>query len=126
MAKKAVDFKNGLFHVPDLIEAARLKAGVDDASVLETPGLVALAGALTNSSDDLHFIGRGRAQRMLLETLVKRLRVERYLNNVPEIRQIPIERPVFIVAPFRAGTTLMHRLLAQDPAHRTQIGRAHV
>jgi len=36
----------------------------------------------------------------------------------PEIRDVPIERPVFILGFPRTGTTLLHNLLAQDPAAR--------
>ncbi|MFV2033163.1 MAG: sulfotransferase, partial [Gammaproteobacteria bacterium] len=111
--------EEGLFSVSGMIETARSEAGVEDASVLDSPGLRALSHALTSTSDELNFIGRRRAQRLLIETLIKRLRVENYLNNDPAIGNIRLQSPIFLVAPFRTGTTLLHRLLAQDPAHRT-------
>lgn len=110
---------NGPFAPGTLIEAAVREAGVGDGQVLDTPGLAALAGGLEAASGQLHFIGRRRAQKMLVETLVKRLRIEHHLTRNPEIRDIRIVSPIFLVAPFRTGTTLLHRLLAQDPAHRT-------
>lgn len=109
----------GLFSVADLIEKARTTAGVEDASILATPGLMALSHGLECASEDLSFIGRRRAQRLILETLVKRLRLESYLKNEPAIHDIQIKSPIFLIAPARTGTTFLHRLLAQDPAHRT-------
>jgi hypothetical protein len=111
--------RSGLFAVPTLIEAAGREAGVGDPSMLDTPGLRALAEGLEQASSQLHFIGRRRARKLLIETLVKRLRVDSHLRREPPIRDIRLAAPIFLVAPFRTGTTLLHRLLAQDPAHRT-------
>jgi hypothetical protein len=119
MTTRAESERGGLFAVNVLIEAALREAGVGTAATLDTPGLAALAGGLERASASLHFIGRRRAQKMLVETLVKRLRVQHHLEREPAIRRIRLEAPIFLVAPFRTGTTLLHRLLAQDPAHRT-------
>jgi len=111
--------RSGLFAVPALIETAAREAGGGDPALLDTPGLAALADGLERASGALHFIGRRRAQKLLIETLVKRLRVESHLAREPSIREIRLAAPILLVAPFRTGTTLLHRLLAQDPAHRT-------
>ena len=111
--------RSGLFAVSTLIETAGREAAVGDPSLLDTPGLRALSEGLEEASGALHFIGRRRAQKLLIETLVKRLRVESHLRREPQIREIRLAAPIFLVAPFRTGTTLLHRLLAQDPAHRT-------
>jgi len=107
------------FSAPVLIESARLEAGVEDASILESSGLFALCQALDSVSDQLRLSGNRRAWKMLLETLVKRLRLESYLRREPAIREIRLASPIFLIAPFRTGSTLLHRLLAQDPANRT-------
>ena len=107
------------FLVSDLVEISRREAGVADASVLESPGLVALCRALENVSGELKLMGRRRTRKMILETLVKRLRLESYLEREPAIREISISSPIFLIAPFRTGSTLLHRLLAQDPGNRT-------
>lgn len=109
---------SALFSPAVIMDLAAREAGVGDPAILDTPGLHALCGALEAAEPDFNFIGRRRAQRMLIETLVKRLRVAHHLERHPEIREIPIRSPIFLVAPFRSGTTLLHRLLAQDPAHR--------
>lgn len=106
------------FSASSLIESARLEAGADDASVLDSPGLFALCQSLDNVSDQLRLSGSRRAWKMLRETLVKRLRLESYLQRESEIGKIRLASPIFLVAPFRTGSTLLHRLLAQDPANR--------
>lgn len=109
----------GLFSVSELIERATSQAGIKDTSILDTPGLRALSHSLTCASDEMNFISSRRAQRLLNEALIKRLRLENYLEREPSIREIQLKSPIFLVAPARTGTTFLHRLLAQDPAHRT-------
>lgn len=111
--------KEGLFSVAELIERARTLAGVNDSSILDIPGLRVLSHGLTCASDEMNFISSRRAQRLLNEALIKRLRLESYLEREPSIRDIQLKSPIFLVAPARTGTTFLHRLLAQDPAHRT-------
>lgn len=109
----------GLFSVSDLIERATSQAGIKDVSILDTPGLRALSHSLTCAGDEMNFISSRRAQRLLNEALIKRLRLESYLEREPSIREIQLKSPIFLVAPARTGTTFLHRLLAQDPSHRT-------
>ncbi|HLP58140.1 MAG TPA: sulfotransferase, partial [Candidatus Deferrimicrobium sp.] len=47
--------------------------------------------------------------------LVNRLHIQHNFTTYPEILQVPIHRPLFIVGLARTGSTLLHRLLAQDP-----------
>ena len=109
----------GLFSVSGLIERAQEQAGVADASILDTPGLRAISHSLSCATDEMNFISSRRAQRLLNEALIKRLRLESYLQREPAIRDIRLKSPIFLVAPARTGTTFLHRLLAQDPEHRT-------
>jgi len=37
----------------------------------------------------------------------------------PSYRRQPVERPLFIVSPFRSGSTFVHRALARDPSFTT-------
>lgn len=50
--------------------------------------------------------------------LVGRLRVEEELTRHPEILEVPVDRPLFVIGMPRSGTTLLHRLMATDPAGR--------
>lgn len=106
------------FSVDKLIETAQVKAACGEPSDLDTPGLHALCGALDTISDQFNFIGRMRAELLLTETLVKRLRTAHHLTAQPEILDETLATPIVLVAPPRTGTTLLHRLLTLDPAHR--------
>ena len=57
-------------------------------------------------------------QRTLLRLLTNRLRTEAAFAAHPEMTQTPIERPLYILGFPRTGTTLLHNLLACDPASR--------
>ncbi|MFU8877602.1 MAG: sulfotransferase family protein [Wenzhouxiangellaceae bacterium] len=63
-------------------------------------------------------IGRIAAHRHLVDLLANRLRLEADRKEHPEIAARTISRPLFIVGLPRTGTTVLHMLLAQDPAHR--------
>lgn len=60
-------------------------------------------------------------RRHMVKRLSNRLRVEAAIAAEPEIARQPIERPLFIVGLPRTGTTLLHRLLAADPANRAPL-----
>lgn len=107
-----------LFDVPALLRLAARDSGDDDVAFLDQEALHVLCASLAETTQ-LHFIGRSRAQRLLLQSLVKRVRLRQYLRRFPEIREQPLRRPVFLIAPPRTGTTFFHRLLAQDPAARS-------
>lgn len=63
-------------------------------------------------------IGRIAAHRHLVDLLANRLWMERDRAQHPEIESRPVKAPLFIVGLPRTGTTLLHMLLAQDPANR--------
>ena len=76
-----------------------------------------LLGALERESE-LHLLGRLLARTELLRTLRNRLRLSELWRRRPEILRAPIEAPVFIVGSPRSGTSILHELLAVDPATR--------
>jgi hypothetical protein len=106
------------FDVPQLLRWAARETGEDDVSFLDGEPLHALCRSLAETTQ-LHFIGRSRAQKLLLANLIKRVRLRQYLARYPQIGEIEISRPVFLIAPPRTGTTFFHRLLAKDPASRS-------
>jgi hypothetical protein len=66
----------------------------------------------------LHPIGRFGVRTVLIRSVSQRLRIEALRDLHPEIFQLPIEAPVFIVGLQRTGTTILQRLLARHPALR--------
>src|SRR5262245_51299884 len=65
--------------------------------------------------------GRVLARHDLGRLLENRLRVEDVWRRHPEIADAPIRKPIFVVGLPRTGTSILHELLAQDPANRVPM-----
>ena len=101
-----------------LIAAAERTTGLaawGDDSFREPLGV--LCGAL-EADAQLHLLGRIFARSELQRILQARLRVVDWRAEHPEVEGESVERPIFITGLGRSGTTLLHELLAQDPANR--------
>lgn len=70
---------------------------------------------------NLGLFGRFNVRVLLLQILTNRLRIEEDLKRHPEILDVPIQRPLFIVGLPRTGTTFMHNLFAQIPGLRVPL-----
>lgn len=104
---------------PDaLLDAARAATGLDDFGDdgwREPFGIFVQA---LEEEADLHLLGRIQARNDIVRTLTNRLQVHAALGTHPEILDEPIGSPVLVVGTGRSGTSILHELLAQDPAHR--------
>ncbi len=111
-----------LYQPQALLRLAHARLQEDERAILESvtdrPALKALCEGFTHDEFKLNFFGRKRAELTIVDALVKRARLAAYIQRYPQIAQQPIKRPILIIAPFRTGTTFLHRLLAQDPALR--------
>jgi hypothetical protein len=67
---------------------------------------------------EFNFIGRICVHGDTVRTLDNRLRLVADRRRYPAIADEVIQRPLFITGLPRSGTTFLHALLAQDPAHR--------
>jgi hypothetical protein len=67
---------------------------------------------------DLHLVGRLMARNEIVRALRNRLQVVATLHRHPEIRDRPVVRPILVTGTGRSGTSILHELLAQDPAAR--------
>lgn len=65
-----------------------------------------------------HPVGRLMVRENLVRILAGRLRFEALCRAHPEAQSTRLAPPLVIVGLQRTGTTLLHRLLAQDPANR--------
>jgi hypothetical protein len=63
--------------------------------------------------------GRVSSHAQMVGHLRNRLRVEHLVRRHPEILDLEIARPIFIVGQPRTGTTHLHNLMAEDPALRS-------
>ncbi len=107
---------------PDALErrAAR-RAGLEpEVPRLFRDGLRELVRAL-DSEARLTLLGRFAARTQILRLLENRARVAADRARSPEIACEQIVRPLFVVGLPRTGTTLLHTLLAQDPATRAPL-----
>ncbi|MEA3412774.1 MAG: sulfotransferase [Pseudomonadota bacterium] len=69
----------------------------------------------------LTLIGRIAVLRDAQRLLETRLRLNAFWREHPDVGAQVIRRPIFITGLPRSGTTLLHGLLAQDPAHRVPL-----
>ncbi len=79
--------------------------------------LYALCKALEEEAQ-LTLLGRVMARHEVQLLLQNRLRIEDTLKKNPHILDEPIENPIFVCGLGRSGTTVLHELLSEDPAHR--------
>src|SRR5512145_1204479 len=66
-------------------------------------------------------LGRVIARADIVRLLENRLHIVDTLRRHPEITGAPVERPIFIIGLPRTGTTILHELMAQDPANRVPM-----
>jgi len=69
----------------------------------------------------LNDVGRYIAQERILLHVNNRLQYVRDRERYPEIAQVDVVKPVFIVGLPRTGTTILHDILNQDPANRAPL-----
>ena len=87
-----------------------------------TPETRAALTALTESLNEdaaLSFIGKIAAWIDCTRMASTHLRVEQALRDTPETEQTELPTPIFVLGLFRSGTTILHRLLGEDPDNRT-------
>jgi hypothetical protein len=101
-----------------LLDTARASAGLDDFGDdgWREP-LSVFVRALAEEAD-LHLLGRIMARNDIVRALVNRLEVHATLAAHPDILDERVESPLLVVGTGRSGTSILHELLAQDPAHR--------
>ena len=100
-----------------LMNAAGLR---DDIAAGTRPGLTAALAAL-EAETGLSEEGRGRALAQFQDNLARLAAIasDRAVN--PEIADVVIDRPVFILGLPRCGTSILHALIGADPQVRTPL-----
>jgi hypothetical protein len=69
----------------------------------------------------LHAVGRLIARSDVVNWLENRLALADWRRRRPEIAREAVDAPLFITGLPRTGTSILHELLAQDPAHRVPL-----
>lgn len=107
--------------VEDLLGEARLRAGLDDFGgddFLEPLGVFVRS---VEEEAGLHVVGRWRVREVLLRALENRLRIGAYVARDPGVRDEVIAAPIVVTGSPRAGTSIMHELLALLPGARAPL-----
>jgi hypothetical protein len=68
-----------------------------------------------------HTFGRIFFREFCTGLLASRLKIQQELKEHPETLDIPLEQPLIVTGLPRSGTTLLHRVLSEDPAGRTLL-----
>jgi hypothetical protein len=104
-----------------LAEASRRAGGLDDLG--SGPFLEPMRRLCASLEDEarLNALGRVIARERVLGHVVNRLAYLEDRKRFPGIAKQEIVRPVFIVGLPRTGTTILHDILAQDPANRAPL-----
>jgi hypothetical protein len=110
-----------------MLDADRLAAAAVEATALDDfgeptwqPGLERLVEALRTEAH-LHELGEQIASGELVEYLSTRLGIVDWRKAHPDVAEADVTPPIVIVGQARTGTTILHDLLAQDPANRVPL-----
>ena len=101
-----------------LLDAASRATGLDDfGDEFFREALRRLLASFEREAA-MTLMGRIVARRDLLRLLENRLRMVDVRKRNPEIAAGEVRAPIFVIGLPRTGTTILHELLAQDPANR--------
>jgi hypothetical protein len=116
--------KLGHKSLDQLVQHAKLSTGLTDMG-----GELHAKAALTNlqlvkthleASPNISTVLKIVVRDMvMIENLVKRLKVVDLLKRVPEIKNIEVRNPIVLIGSWRTGSTFLHNLLAEDTSART-------
>lgn len=104
-----------------LLADALAASGVGEPASLDfLPALERLVAAF-NRNPHMHAAGRAQGRALMLKHLTARLKAERYWQDHPEIQDLPVTAPVFVLGMPRTGSTMAVNLFDQDPRWRTLL-----
>jgi len=105
-------------YVVDVLEEAANRSGLWDWGDMAFTEPLRLFVESARRTGALNAVGRDVLHKVVIRHLRNRLSFQAFVKAHPEVRVAPVRRPVFITGLPRTGTTLLHNLMAQDPANR--------
>ncbi len=114
---KRFGLRFGKLDAEGILRVARRKTGLDDWG---DEGFRVFMDRLLMEADAARCtqLGEIALRQTSYAAVCNRLRIQDYIHKHPELLQIPIERPVFIVGFPRTGTTLLQNLLSIGEGRR--------
>jgi len=108
--------------VDAIVDQARTTTGLDDLGPdAFRAGLEVLAESAAREAQ-FNAVGEAAFPGMLVAALANRLRVNDWYTRNPDVATERIDAPIVVIGMFRAGTTLLSRLLDQDRGNRALLG----
>jgi hypothetical protein len=108
-------------HEADLLAAAERETGLADyGEDTFRAGLRELLRSFEGEAR-LTTLGRAMARANVIAALATRLQLVNWRKRHPEVAEQEIRQPLLVLGMPRTGTTLLHGLLAQDPAARAPL-----
>lgn len=104
-----------------LLEEASRNTGLSDFGGDEFREPLAIFLEALEGEAKLNFVGRVLAKGDVLNLLENRLLLTDTRKRNPEIAREEVRAPIFITGLPRTGTSILHELLGQDPAHRVPL-----
>lgn len=101
-----------------LLQAARRATGLADFGEGDWRTHFDVLVRSLEEESKLHLVGRTIVRTELVLALGNRLGLADLWKRRPEILDEPVDAPVFIVGSPRSGTSILHELMACDPASR--------
>lgn len=114
-----VGIGGGPITVGGVLSDARRKVGLSDFG---DEGFVEPLEVLVDSINreaTLNPVGRMIIRGRIVGILANKLVAQDTIEQHPEILDIPVEAPIIVAGLARTGTTMVHRLIAKDPAIRS-------
>ncbi|ATI83291.1 sulfotransferase family protein [Sphingobium yanoikuyae] len=104
-----------------LIRTSQMVAGNFDLMDSGLADRVTRFVAWLNEQPSLRAEQKTAVEQQLRKLLATRLRLSADRRRIPAIADEKVERPIFVIGFARTGTTLIHSLLAEDPAARAPL-----
>ena len=103
-----------------IISKAKKKSGFSGSIPAAEEGLHILVNSINKEGCPNPF-GALAVKGLLERILFGRYKIEQEMARNPWIEEQAIEQPVFIIGMPRTGTTILHAILHEDPAHRSPL-----
>jgi hypothetical protein len=106
----------------EVLDEARTATGLDDFGGDDfQEGLEVFCESATAEAQ-LNDLGQIAVRANVVGSLSNRLKIVDHRKRHPEVADEVIDAPLIVIGMFRAGTTLLSRLLDQDPGNRALLG----